>query len=61
MTLGELAESDGSCFACILTAAARLSYLFHFYWMDSGFFIPSGAMGHAHLLVLGFYADWMNM
>lgn len=61
MTSGELAGSNSSCFACILAAAARVSYLFHFYWMGSGFFIPSSSWGHTHLLVLGwFYADWMK-
>lgn len=60
MTSGELAGSDGSCFACILAAVARVSYLFHFYWMDSGFFIPSGSRGHAHSLVLVRFLCWQN-
>lgn len=37
-----------------------MSYLFHFYWMDSGFFIPSGFRGHAHLLVLLRFLCWLN-
>lgn len=60
MTSGEQAGSDGSCFACILAAVARVSYLFHFYWMDSGFLIPSGSRGHAHLLALVRFLCWLN-
>ena len=56
MTSGEQAGSDTSCFACILAPVARLFYPLHLYWMDSGFFIPSGSRGHAHLLVL----CWLN-
>lgn len=37
-----------------------MSYLFHFYWMDTGFFIPSGSGGHAHLLVLVRFLCWLN-
>lgn len=60
MTSGELAGSEDSCFACILAAVAWMSYLFHFCWMDSGFFIPSGSRGHAHLLVLLRFLCWLN-